>query len=91
MVNGKTCLECHQNLSLSDFYKKANSSYSRCKSCVLKQRKQSYLPKIKPKNSQAINILIDFYEPGFKNDNNLLDTLESFLLEELGDEQRINC
>lgn len=91
MVNFKTCLECHQNLALSDFYKKASSSYSRCKPCVLKQRKQSYLPKIKHKNSLPINIFIDFYEPTFKKDNNLMDTLESFLLEELGDEQRINC
>jgi hypothetical protein len=85
----KTCIECHESLSLSAFYRKAGYWHARCKNCVLKHRKKYYSQKVKDKNKSNINIFIDFYESNFKDNNNLMTILESFLLEELSSEQRI--
>jgi hemerythrin len=88
--NNKTCLECHENLPLSAFYRKAEYWHSRCKDCVLKHRKKYYSQKIKDKPTSVMNIVVDFCESHFNSNNNLMTVLESFLLEELSNEQRIS-
>lgn len=90
MVNEtyKTCLVCQENLPLNAFYRKADYWHSRCKSCVLQNRKQYYSQKLKARKPDILHIVINFYEAN-NNSNNIMTILESFLLEELNHEQRI--
>jgi hypothetical protein len=87
----KQCSSCCQMISVSEFYRKGERSYSSCKSCVSKDRKQQYLGKNKVNDGPCNNIFIQLHKSPIGIDNNdLISLIESFLIEEMANEQRVN-
>lgn len=88
----KTCLDCHESLSVSLFHRKGIYWDSRCKPCALKHKKNHYINKKLHKTNCYNNIVIAPYaiEIGVEK-SDLISMLESFLLEECISEQRISA
>jgi hypothetical protein len=83
LSENKICVQCKNSLAVSQFYKKGKFWDSCCKICVLKKKKSKYLNSKKPNDATYKNIIImpDNSQIDINMDE-LVDALESFLIEE---------
>lgn len=88
--NLKTCIGCSKDLPLSTYHQKGKYLESRCKSCISKRKKNNYLRKKKVKIDSFINTSVKVFR--YTKDiieSDLVSLLESCLLEEFRNEQRV--